>query len=408
MGLNARVDGPVAEDVAAIARLQAVPRILEAVAHLTGLRFAAVARVTDTSWTACAVYDQMNFGLQPGGELALETTICNEIRHSHQPVIFGHASVHPEFRHHPTPKLYGFESYVSVPIFRTDGSLFGTLCAIDSHPAVFKDEQVLKALDLFGQLIGAQLEVQERAERAELDLQTAHATGELRDQFIAVLGHDLRNPMQAISMASELLQMEPLGERARRNVMRIQQSVGRMVHLVHDVLDFARGRLGGGIPVSLYADKELAGELLQVVEEVRIACARPDIQAHIAIEVPVVCDRQRMAQLVSNLLTNAVTHGEPGAPIRIEARAADDHFSLAVHSRGTISDDHAERLFRPFTRAVSDQPRPGLGLGLYIAAEIARAHDGTLSVESIDGGTVFRFSMPCTSRAGAAVVHDQD
>ena len=260
---------------------------------------------------------------------------------------------------------------------------------------MFEDGQVLKALELFAQLIGAQLEVQERAERAELDLQTAQVTGELREQFIAVLGHDLRNPLQAISMASELLQMEPLSDRAQRNVVRIQHSVGRMVHLVHDVLDFARGRLGGGIPVSLYADQALAEELQQVVEEVRIGCARPDIQSRISIDVPVVCDRQRMAQLLSNLLTNAVTHGESGAPIRVEARAADDHFSLAVHSRGAISADNAERLFRPFTRAVSDQPRPGLGLGLYIAAEIARAHDGVLAVESVDGGTVFRFGMSC-------------
>lgn len=404
MGLEASGQDSIADDVAAIARLQAVPRILEAVAHLTGLRFAAVARVTDSTWTACAVYDQMNFGMQPGGELALETTICNEVRQSHQPVIFGHASAHPHFRDHPTPKLYGLESYVSVPIYRTDGRLFGTLCAIDSRPAVFEDGQVLKALELFAQLIGAQLEVQERAERAELDLQTAQVTGELREQFIAVLGHDLRNPLQAISMASELLQMEPLSDRAQRNVVRIQHSVGRMVHLVHDVLDFARGRLGGGIPVSLYADQALAEELQQVVEEVRIGCARPDIQSRISIDVPVVCDRQRMAQLLSNLLTNAVTHGESGAPIRVEARAADDHFSLAVHSRGAISADNAERLFRPFTRAVSDQPRPGLGLGLYIAAEIARAHDGILAVESVDGGTVFRFGMSCAGRASAAML----
>ena len=404
MGLQVQAEGSIAGDVAAIGRLQAVPRILEAVAHLTGLRFAAVARVTDTRWTACAVHDQMNFGLHPGGELVLETTICNEIRHSHKPVIFGHASVHPRFRDHPTPKLYGFESYVSVPIFRTDGTLFGTLCAIDSHPAVFEDDQVIKALDLFGQLIGAQLEAQERAERAESDLHNAHVAAELRDQFIAVLGHDLRNPLQAISMATELLQMEPLSDRARRNSVRIQQSVARMVHLVHDVLDFARGRLGGGIPVSLYADQALAEELQQVVEEVRLAWTRPDIEAHFAIAVPVVCDRQRMAQLLSNLLTNAVTHGEPGAPIRVEAHAAEDNFSIAVHSRGAISDENAERLFRPFTRAVSDQPRPGLGLGLYIAAEIASAHGGTLSVESIEGDTVFRFRMACAGDASAALL----
>lgn len=395
MALEAGTDITIASDIAAIGRLQAVPRILEAVAHLTGLRFVAVARVTDAKWTACAVRDLMGFGLQPGGELVLETTICNEIRQTHAPVIFGHASAHPEFSNHPTPKLYGFESYVSVPILRTDGSLFGTLCAIDSEPAVFDDESVVRALSLFAQLIGAQLEAEERTRRVEVDLQAANATAELRDQFIAVLGHDLRNPMQAISMATELLEMEPLSDRAKRNVSRIRQSVGRMVHLVHDVLDFARGRLGGGIPVSLYADHALAEELRQVVDEVRTASLNSDITADIEIDCEVTCDRQRMAQLLSNLLVNAVTHGEAGTPIRVEAASADGRFTMAVSNRGRISLENTERLFRPFTRSVSDQPRPGLGLGLYIAAEIAQAHGGTLAVSAVEGETRFDFSMPC-------------
>ena len=192
-------------DVALISRLGAIPTILEVVALTTGMRFAAVARVTDTQWTACAVYDQIDFGLAVGGELVLESTICNEIRGHHLPVLFGHASEDPIFSTHPTPKLYGLESYVSVPILLSDGSFFGTLCAIDPAPAKLDDPRILKTLQAFTTLIAAQFEAEARRDAAESELFDAQATAGLRDQFIAVLGHDLRNPVQSISMGADML-----------------------------------------------------------------------------------------------------------------------------------------------------------------------------------------------------------
>ncbi|MET0934406.1 MAG: GAF domain-containing protein, partial [Luteibacter sp.] len=118
------------EAVEAISRLAVVPRILDAVVRATGMRFAAVARVTDDRWTACAVRDDLGFGLKPGEDLILETTICNDIRSNPQAVVFGHASAHPVYSKHHTPKYYGLESYASVPIFTVSGEFFGTLCAI--------------------------------------------------------------------------------------------------------------------------------------------------------------------------------------------------------------------------------------------------------------------------------------
>jgi GAF domain-containing protein len=152
----------ILEDVAAVGRIGAVPTILQVVSRTTGMRFAAVARVTDTSWTACAVYDLVNFGLKPGGDLVLESTICNEIRQHGKPVIFNQASTNPKFVNHPTPKMYGFESYVSIPIFRADGEFFGTLCALDPLPAKVEDPNVQKTLELFAQLIAAQLDIEDR------------------------------------------------------------------------------------------------------------------------------------------------------------------------------------------------------------------------------------------------------
>src|SRR3712207_3917381 len=97
-------------DVAAIARIHAVPMILEVVCRTTGMGFAAVARVTEDRWIACAVRDEIAFGLQPGGELKVATTICAEIRNSGEAVIIGHVAEDEAFCRHPTPTMYGFQS----------------------------------------------------------------------------------------------------------------------------------------------------------------------------------------------------------------------------------------------------------------------------------------------------------
>lgn len=118
------------DDAAAIVRSQGSPRVrefLEEVCEITAMGFAAVARVTETRWIACQLVDRIEFGLQPGDELDLKTTICDEIRESGNRVVIDHVSGQPDWRMHPTSMLYGFESYVSIPILLADHSFFGTL-----------------------------------------------------------------------------------------------------------------------------------------------------------------------------------------------------------------------------------------------------------------------------------------
>ncbi|WP_238149583.1 GAF domain-containing protein [Dyella jiangningensis] len=140
-------------DVDLVAKLPVVASILEAVSRETGMRFATVARVSETRWTACAVHDTINFGLRAGQDLVLETTICNEIREHGHTVTFDHASAHPLFSTHPTPALYGFESYISVPIYRADGRFFGTLCAVDPEPRHI-DQDTVRAFETFARALG--------------------------------------------------------------------------------------------------------------------------------------------------------------------------------------------------------------------------------------------------------------
>ena len=108
--------------------------ILQELCDLTGMGFVAVARVTEERWIACQVLDQIEFGMTPGGELEVSTTICDDIRKTSTGVVIDHVDMDHDWRRHPTPTLYGFQSYVSLPLTLDDGSFFGTLCAIDPKP----------------------------------------------------------------------------------------------------------------------------------------------------------------------------------------------------------------------------------------------------------------------------------
>ncbi len=389
---------PIARDVELIGRISAVPKILQVLSRTTGMQFTAVARVTDEKWVACAVFDQIDFGLKPGGELVLGTTICNEIRQHRKPVIFGHASQHPDFCGHPTPKMYGFESYVSIPIFRADGEFFGTLCAIDPKPARLDEAELLPTLQLFTELISAQLETEDRLDRTDAALLDARETAHLREQFIAVLGHDLRSPLHSIQLGARLLK-SAVDARLMPTADRILRSTGRMTEMVDNILDFARGRLGGGMPATLVASTDLGTELRQVLAEVHSVYPERALAVDVSVPRTIVCDRGRLGQLVSNLVSNAMSHGDPDQPVRVSARVEGDTFELAVHNRGpVIPPEKQARLFRPFSRTTSETSAAGLGLGLYIAHEIARAHRGTLSVTSSDAeGTRFVLQMPAQS-----------
>ena len=206
----------IAEDVEAVGRIDAVPQILEVICRATGMGFAAVARVTEDRWVACAVRDEIAFGIEPGGELPLETTICHEIRQSGRPVVIDHVAQDDAFRDHRTPKLYGFQSYISTPIvFR--GEFFGTLCAIDPRPARLNTPEVVGMFRLFAELIAQHLGSQQQLAESEAALLSERQALELREQFIAVLGHDLRNPLAAIQGASRLLLRAPSTRRRRRS-----------------------------------------------------------------------------------------------------------------------------------------------------------------------------------------------
>ena len=382
-------------DIAAVKRISAVPVILEIVTKMTGMRFAAVARVTDATWVACAVLDKIEFGLKPGDELQLGTTICDEIRQHHRPVVFGHASADPHWSQHHTPKLYKLESYISIPIFRANKEFFGTLCAIDPSPADLSNAVVLGTMQLFAELIGTQLDSELAMERTQKDLGDARSLGELREKFIAVLGHDLRNPVHAISIGANVLKGNVSEDKRRSMVEMIARSALRIEGLIENTLDFAHSRMGEGIRLYLVRDPQLVDELRQVIDEIQSAYPDRAIVSRMTIEHLPLADTKRLGQLLGNLVANAITHGSESIPVEIDAISDASVFEIRVSNAGAaIPAEILPTLFEPFTRLSTSTPEQGLGLGLYIASQIAIAHGGKLDVSSDDQKTCFTLRIP--------------
>jgi phosphoserine phosphatase RsbU/P len=385
----------VTEDISAISRINAVPAILQVISDTTGLRFAAVARVTEDSWTACAVLDRINFGLQVGGELDVTTTLCHEIHASHETIVISKVSEDERYCDHHTPRIYGFESYVSSPVFRTDGSFFGTVCALDPLPAKLSEESTRVMMESFAKLLAVQLEAEERFEATEAALLDAQATAELREQFIALLGHDLRNPLASIMSGAQLLLRRSQEPSITGIANHMLTATHRASRLVDDVLDFARGRLGNGIPLNIRECENLHETLAHIVSELQSSYPQRKLHCEIDPLGTIRCDSDRVAQLLSNLLANALTHGASDGRVLVTARVEDDDFILAVNNPGVpIPPERLDQLFQPYWREPASS-QSGLGLGLYIANEIALSHEGQMRASSTaEAGTTFIFSMP--------------
>ncbi|WP_435170376.1 GAF domain-containing sensor histidine kinase [Falsirhodobacter sp. 1013] len=396
VGQSGKVDGhDFRADIVAVRDNVSVQTMLETVCMATGLRFAAIARVNEQRWITCSAVDYLDFGLTPGDELAVESTLCHEIRQHTSEIVINDVRSDDVYCDHHTPKIYGFRSYLSIPILRPDGTFFGTLCALDPEPNQLLDNRILKMVRLFAQLIGDSLHAEDKLLETRGELAKERHLADVQEQFLAILAHDLRNPVAAIRSGLRILARHA-DPQAKETISLMDATARRMADLVNNLMDHARNRLGGGIVLVRSKNADLAGMLNLIVAEFRAVAPDHGIHATIDIPHPVDCDRARIAQLLSNLLGNAITHGAQDRPIQVSARVVDGMFRLQVANEGkAIPEGRLSDLFLPFKRGGDTSSREGLGLGLYIAAEIAKAHGGAVSVVSDDTKTVFTFAMPC-------------
>ncbi|MEM5516481.1 PAS domain-containing sensor histidine kinase [Henriciella sp. AS95] len=219
---------------------------------------------------------------------------------------------------------------------------------------------------------------------------------ELREQFLAILGHDLRNPLGSIVSGLNLLSRESHSEKSEKVLQGMRASSARMSELISNMMDFARVRLGDGIGLEKRPHTDLADQISQVISEIRNAHPAAVFKVDVDIEGAVTCDAARIMQVMSNLIGNAVTHGPPGEPIHIQAGRTGDKLKISVSNSGkAIPADSRENLFRPFFKGKPQASPQGLGLGLYISAQIVEAHGGEINVLSDDTATRFEITLPC-------------
>lgn len=228
--------------------------------------------------------------------------------------------------------------------------------------------------------------------------ESARQTAVFREQFLGILGHDLRNPLQAISgNAALLLRYGGLSDPQRKAVHRISSSSDRMARMINDLLDFTRTRLGGGYALQR-AEVDLHDVLRQVVEELEVAHPQRAFALEVAGSGRGEWDAGRIAQAASNLVGNAVQYSPADSVVRVRARDEGGAVRVEILNGGEpIPEDRLVHIFDPFVRGgtESSRSRSGLGLGLYITSEIVKAHGGTLQVSSSrEAGTCFGMLLP--------------
>ena len=227
--------------------------------------------------------------------------------------------------------------------------------------------------------------------RAEEATREAERIGRFQERLVAIVSHDLRNPLGAISMGVRRLQDLPLDPRHARTVTRLAGTAARMEGLVRDLLDFARDRHGGGFPV-YPRPVDLAEVCARALDELRLAHPEREITATTEGDGAAVADPARVAQVVSNLVSNALKHGAAARPVHVGVRGLERQVELTVRNEGPpIPPELMSELFEPFRAGDAEG---SVGLGLFIVAEIAHAHGGSASVTSDERETVFKVDLP--------------
>jgi two-component system, chemotaxis family, sensor kinase Cph1 len=241
----------------------------------------------------------------------------------------------------------------------------------------------------------------EVAKDLQLDLMRVSNTksaenNRIRTQLMAILGHDLRDPLNSISMANQFMEHQ---EGASKMRARIKSSTGRMNRLITDVMDMAKLDGGIGLRVSL-VETNLTSLLSEIIEENRVGYPNSEIIPDIS-EITTHVDPDRISQVIANLISNARHHGEVGTPVKITLQQHERVITLAVKNKGKEIEPELTRiLFDPFKRLSkqNDRNKTGMGLGLYISHEIIKAHNGEIiyHYDSELGEVVFtvKFATP--------------
>jgi PAS domain S-box-containing protein len=301
-------------------------------------------------------------------------------------------------------RRFGAPSVILAPII-LDGRPFAVIAFTAAPPRVYNEHDRVFAEELARRASTA-MHNAALFHTAKRERERAEEAAALRERLVAVLGHDLRNPLSAISMAAQMLGERALATGDEYLVSRIQRSANRMMRMIDQLLDFARIRSGQSFELRLEL-ADLRQVCQAVVDELRLIC-RPDQEITLTIEgrADARCDSDRIAEALSNLIGNAIQYGASG-PIDVAVReVTPDAMAIEVHNFGpAIPKEVQARLFEAFRRETpAGSHRSNIGLGLFIANEIVRAHGGSIDVRSPDrNGTTFTIVLP-RGQAGIGLI----
>ena len=288
------------------------------------------------------------------------------------------------------------EQHVVTRVLRGEGALREDIARVRGDGTIVQTRvSAVPVLDDAGELASVVLAFDDTTDewlaRTERD-----ANERFRELFLGILGHDLRDPLSALVTGSTLLrQVGELSPTQSRIVDRLHASAHRMARMVNQILDFTSSRLGGGIPLKRRT-MSLHDLVRALVAERQLEGGGSRIEVELAGDGTGEWDPDRLGQVLSNLLGNALTHGRPDGVVRVSARGAPGSVTLVVHNEGTpIPRELIPLIFDPFRRADVGKGGHGLGLGLYIAQQIVHGHGGTLTVDSTEAdGTTFTAVLP--------------
>ncbi|WP_027601248.1 MULTISPECIES: GAF domain-containing protein [Pseudomonas] len=376
------------ESVELLTSLDSVAALLRVVCDISGLGVATVAEVTEQRWIACAVEDRIAFGLQPGAELDLESTLCNQVRSSHDAVIISDVTQNPTYCDHPAPGLYGWKSYLSVPVFRPNGTFFGTLCAFDPQPAPRLEQRpVIDTLDGFARLLGELLAREEQRREASPGARGDLDLTPLREQLLVLLEEDLQRPLQALAK-------EASADAAQ--AQRLQAEAQRLAERSAAAADFVRVRLGHGLPLKLTLVEGVNERLTNLLATLQarfpdqtLGSELPELPAAVRLDLP------RLLQAMGALLEWVASRNPAGGTLLLRGELDERCYRLAVESRTAVVDPGSlSQVFQPaLTEATPEQPAR-LELSLYLAQEVARGHGGSLVARQENGRLRFILTLP--------------
>ena len=426
------------QDIINIENISIVPNLLNVICQTTGMGFAAIARVTEDRWITCSVQDNVLFGLKPGDELKIKTTICDEIRQNPKPVIIDNVSEDKDYHDHHTPAMYKLQSYISVPIMRQDGSFFGTLCAIDPKPNRLKEFKVREMFNLFAELISFHLSAIEQtlaskkvleekthllektqvekneAERLNSDfkkklieknLSLEKMNSEL-EAFNYISSHDLQEPLRKIQLFTDTIEREEvdnLSEKGKTAFHKIKTSAYRMQNLINDLLIYSKTKFDD----RKFEVKDLNNIARDVIEDLSDEFENKNVVFDIQELGKLSVIEFQFRQLLYNLISNSLKFASPDRNLIITVSAEitngqlDKLSPFTKYYKITISDNgigfdqlYNERIFGLF-QALHTKPLKSTGIGLTIVKRIVENHNGFIKAEGVlNQGAKFDIFIP--------------